>query len=131
MAAIVFVSPKSGAGKTTAALLLATQIATSYDVTVIDADPNRPSKAWAAGGNAPRRLSVVSDVDEDNTIESIRPPMSDIGKPQLALVQIPAGRATPRTSHVIDVAARALRVLAGRGPTQAPVLQQHAVQTAV
>jgi chromosome partitioning protein len=71
MPTIVFVSPKGGAGKTTAALLLANQLASSYDVTLIDADPNRPIKAWASGGNTPRRLSVVSDVDEDNIIERI------------------------------------------------------------
>lgn len=71
MPTIVFVSPKGGAGKTTAALLLATQLAERYDVTVIDADPNRPLKAWAAGGQAPKRLTVVSDVDEDNIIERI------------------------------------------------------------
>jgi chromosome partitioning protein len=71
MPTIVFVSPKGGAGKTTAALLLASQLATSYDVTVIDADPNRPIKAWATGGHAPSRLSVVSDVDEDTIIERI------------------------------------------------------------
>jgi chromosome partitioning protein len=71
MPTIVFVSPKGGAGKTTAALLLATQLASAYGVTVIDADPNRPLKAWAAGGNAPPRLSVISDVDEENIIERI------------------------------------------------------------
>lgn len=71
MPTIVFVSPKGGAGKTTAALLLATQLAESYDVTVIDADPNRPIKNWASGNNAPSRLAVVSDVDEDNIIERI------------------------------------------------------------
>ena len=71
MPTIVFVSPKGGAGKTTAALLLANQLASSYDVTLIDADPNRPIKAWASGGNTPKRLSVVSDVDEDNIIERI------------------------------------------------------------
>jgi len=71
MPTIVFVSPKGGAGKTTAALLLANQLASSYDVTVIDADPNRPIKAWAAGGNVPPRLSVLSDVDEENIIERI------------------------------------------------------------
>jgi len=70
MPTIVFVSPKGGAGKTTAALLLASQLASSYDVTLIDADPNRPIKAWASG-NTPKRLSVVSDVDEDNIIERI------------------------------------------------------------
>jgi chromosome partitioning protein len=71
MPTIVFVSPKGGAGKTTAALLLANQLAPSYDVTLIDADPNRPIKGWASGGNAPERLSVVSDVDEENIIERI------------------------------------------------------------
>ena len=71
MPTIVFVSPKGGAGKTTAALLLASQLASSYDVTLIDSDPNRPIKAWASGGNTPKRLSVVSDVDEDNIIERI------------------------------------------------------------
>jgi chromosome partitioning protein len=71
MPTIVFVSPKGGAGKTTAALLLASQLAASYDVTLIDADPNRPIKAWASGGNTPKRLAVVSDVDEDNIIERI------------------------------------------------------------
>ena len=71
MPTIVFVSPKGGAGKTTAALLLATQLAETYDVTVIDADPNRPIRAWAAGEGVPPRLSVISEVDEDNIIERI------------------------------------------------------------
>lgn len=71
MPTIVFVSPKGGVGKTTAALLLAAQLAESYDVTVVDADPNRPIRNWASGNNAPSRLSVVSDVDEDNIIERI------------------------------------------------------------
>jgi chromosome partitioning protein len=71
MPTIVFVSPKGGAGKTTAALLLATQLADIYDVTIVDADPNKPIKAWARAGNAPKRMSVVSDVDEDTIIDRI------------------------------------------------------------
>jgi cellulose biosynthesis protein BcsQ len=51
MPTIVFVSPKLGAEKTTAALALASQLVSSYDVTLIDADPNRPTKVWASGGN--------------------------------------------------------------------------------
>ena len=47
MPTIVFVSPKGGAGKTTSALVLAEQLARSADVTVIDADPNRPIENWA------------------------------------------------------------------------------------
>lgn len=71
MPTIVFVSPKGGVGKTTAALLLANQLATAYEVTLIDADPNRPIKAWSAGGHVPPRLAVVSDVDEENIIDCI------------------------------------------------------------
>lgn len=71
MPTIVFVSPKGGAGKTTSALILASQIARGTTVTVIDADPNRPIKAWATGENKPANLQVVSDVDEDNITEKI------------------------------------------------------------
>ena len=71
MPTIVFCSPKGGSGKTTSALLLAIQLSDFYDVTLIDADPNRPIKEWAAGGNVPPRLSIVSDVDENNIVERI------------------------------------------------------------
>lgn len=71
MPTIVFVSPKGGAGKTTAALLLATQLARATPVTVIDADPNHPIKDWASGGHAPGNLSVVSEVDEEDVIDKI------------------------------------------------------------
>jgi chromosome partitioning protein len=71
MPTIAFVSPKGGAGKTTSAFLLSTALAKLYDVTIIDADPNHPIQTWAAGGNTPPRLSIVSDVDEDTIIERI------------------------------------------------------------
>lgn len=71
MPTIVFVSPKGGAGKTTAALVLASQIARGAGITVIDADPNHPIKAWAASESAPANLSVISDADEENIIERI------------------------------------------------------------
>jgi chromosome partitioning protein len=71
MPTIAFVSPKGGAGKTTSAFLLSTALAKVYDVTVIDADPNHPIETWARGGNAPERLTIISDVDEDTIIERI------------------------------------------------------------
>ena len=71
MPTIAFVSPKGGAGKTTSAFLLSTALATLYDVTVIDADPNHPIQTWASGGNTPPKLTTVSDVDEDTIIERI------------------------------------------------------------
>lgn len=71
MPTIVFVSPKGGAGKTTAALILASELARGTRVTVIDADPNHPIKAWAASADTPPNLAVVSDADEENIIERI------------------------------------------------------------
>jgi len=68
---IVFVSPKGGAGKTTSSLILAEQLARGADVTVIDADPNRPIASWAKGDAKPDRLHVVVDADEENIIERI------------------------------------------------------------
>ena len=38
---------------------------------MIDADPNHPIQTWAAGGNAPPGMHVVSDVDEGTIIERI------------------------------------------------------------
>lgn len=68
MPVIPIICPKGGTGKSTTALLLATFLAKLYDVTIIDADPNHPIRDWEEGGNAPPRLKVVSDIDE-NTIE--------------------------------------------------------------
>lgn len=67
MPTIVFVSPKGGAGKTTSALALATQIAQRVNVTVIDADPNHPIKSWSEGGETPSNMTIISDVT-DKTI---------------------------------------------------------------
>lgn len=71
MPTIVFVSPKGGAGKTTSALVLASQLARSARVTVIDADPNRPIATWAKGLHTPANLTVVADADEENIMERI------------------------------------------------------------
>ena len=72
MPSIVFVSPKGGAGKTTSALVLATQIAKQgIGVTIIDADPNHPIKLWAQGEVPPKNLAVVSDVTEANIADQI------------------------------------------------------------
>jgi len=68
MPTIAFVSPKGGAGKTTSAFLLSVALAKLQDVTLIDADPNHPIKTWASSGNAPPRLTIVSDADEDTII---------------------------------------------------------------
>lgn len=71
MPIIAFVSPKGGAGKTTSALVLASQLARGTTVTVIDADPNHPIAKWAKGPNTPANLTVQAEVDEDNIVDRI------------------------------------------------------------
>lgn len=72
MATIAFANPKGGAGKSTAALILATQLAQAkFDVTVIDADPNRAITEWARLPGKPEQLSVISSPNEDNIIDEI------------------------------------------------------------
>jgi chromosome partitioning protein len=71
MPTIVFVSPKGGAGKTTSSLVLAEQLARGADVTIIDADPNRPIESWAKGAAKPERMHIVANADEENIIELI------------------------------------------------------------
>ncbi|OLP56504.1 chromosome partitioning protein ParA [Rhizobium rhizosphaerae] len=63
MPVITFANTKGGAGKTTAALLLATELARGgARVTVLDADPQAWITGWAQTGAAPRNIEVVSAV---------------------------------------------------------------------
>ncbi|MGC1954397.1 MAG: ParA family protein [Gammaproteobacteria bacterium] len=72
MPTIAFVSPKGGVGKTTAAVLLATEIAQKGKaVTLIDADPNKPISAWSRQSGVPDNLAVISEVDEESIIDEI------------------------------------------------------------
>jgi len=72
MPTIVFASPKGGVGKSTAAVLLATELAGhGASVTMIDADPNRPLSQWANRPGKPAMLSVVTTPTEDSIIDTI------------------------------------------------------------
>lgn len=76
MPTIIFGCGKGGVGKSTSAFLLATEIAQlETDVTVIDADPNKPLSGWAGraekNGGKPGSLTVVADVTEDTIIDEI------------------------------------------------------------
>ncbi|AYD03202.1 ParA family protein [Neorhizobium sp. NCHU2750] len=65
MPVITFANTKGGAGKTTAVLLLATELAhLGYRVTVLDADPQRWISRWHQIGDAPARLNVISYVTQ-------------------------------------------------------------------
>ncbi|MBP2558587.1 chromosome partitioning protein [Neorhizobium galegae] len=63
MPVISFANAKGGAGKTTAALLLATELAhQGFRVTVIDADPQRWISQWFETSGTVRNIEVVSEV---------------------------------------------------------------------
>jgi chromosome partitioning protein len=65
MPTIVFASPKGGAGKSTSAVLLATELALKgAAVTFIDADPNKPIADWARRIGCPENLFVLPKIIE-------------------------------------------------------------------
>lgn len=72
MPTIVFASPKGGVGKSTAALLLATELANhNATITMIDADPNRPISQWASLPGKPDSLMVIASTSEESIIDTI------------------------------------------------------------
>ena len=72
MPTIAFASSKGGAGKSTSAVLLATELASrGASVTIIDADPNQPVSRWSRKPGRPEKLTVISDVTEETLIDAI------------------------------------------------------------
>lgn len=72
MPVIAFANPKGGAGKTTTALLLATELAQrGARVTIIDADPERWISQWAKLPGKPENVTIMSDVTEDSVVDAI------------------------------------------------------------
>lgn len=72
MPTIAFANPKGGAGKTTAALLLASELASrGANVAIIDADPERWISQWGALEGKPASIQIVSDVTEDTIVDQI------------------------------------------------------------
>jgi chromosome partitioning protein len=72
MPTIVFASPKGGAGKSTSAVILASELARKgIAIVIIDADPNRPVTAWARRPGKPTTLEVIADVTEETVIDAI------------------------------------------------------------
>ena len=72
MPTVVFANPKGGAGKSTAAVILATQLALKgAEVTILDADPNKPVSEWAQHGARPEKITVIADISESTIIDEI------------------------------------------------------------
>ena len=72
MPTIVFASSKGGAGKSTSAVVLATELAgQGATVVIVDADPNKPVSRWSNRPGKPASLTVVADVTEDAILDRI------------------------------------------------------------
>lgn len=72
MPVISFANPKGGAGKTTTALILATQLAENgASVTIIDADPERWISQWGALAGKPENITIIGGVTEDSIVDQI------------------------------------------------------------
>lgn len=76
MSTIVFASSKGGAGKTTAAIILASEFARQggskgMSITLIDADPNQHSAKWALKEGCPQNIKIIENSDEESIIDDI------------------------------------------------------------
>jgi len=79
MPVITFASSKGGAGKTTSAIILATTLAQTQRVCLIDADPAQRLMSWANKGQLPDNLKVFSSEGERHIHDEI-----DRGKAEYA-----------------------------------------------
>lgn len=71
MPVISVANPKGGAGKSTAALVIGTTLASKgATVTILDCDPNQPIAAWGKGQERPG-LRVLSEISEREIISAI------------------------------------------------------------
>ncbi len=101
MPVIAFANPKGGAGKTTTALLLATELAAKgAAVTVIDADPERWISQWGKLPGKPDNIAIVSEVSEETVVDAIEAAES---KAQFVIVDL-EGTASLMVSNAIGMA---------------------------
>ena len=101
MPVIAFSSPKGGAGKTTAATVLATVLAErGATVTIIDADPNKNVVDWAKLPGRPAALDVVGDVTEETIVDVIE---EATGKSAFVIVDL-EGTASLMVSYAVSLA---------------------------
>ncbi|WP_264051578.1 ParA family protein [Methylobacterium flocculans] len=101
MPVIAFANPKGGAGKTTTALLLATELAAKKAaVTVIDADPEKWISQWGRLAGRPANITIISDVTEETVVDAIEAAERDA---QFVIVDL-EGTASLMVSNAIGMA---------------------------
>ena len=72
MPIISFANPKGGAGKTTSALLLASELASKgAKVAIVDADPEKWISQWGNLEGKPENITIIGDVSEDTIVDQI------------------------------------------------------------
>ena len=110
MPVITMMSPKGGVGKTTTAVLLATELAElGAKVIMIDADPNFPIAKWATLPNLPSNIEVLQQVDEEGIIDTIGEAQHSAG---FVIVDL-EGRASTRVTNALLMTHLALVPMAG------------------
>lgn len=73
MPTIVIASPKGGAGKSTTAIILATELAhAGAEVVLIDCDPNGSLSLWAGRSPLPKKIFVLEGVGESEIVRTIK-----------------------------------------------------------
>ena len=73
MPIVTVASPKGGAGKSTASVILGTELAhAGADVIILDCDPNQSITIWAERSPLPPRISVRSDVSESEIVRTVK-----------------------------------------------------------
>ena len=101
MPVIAFANPKGGAGKTTPALRLATELAAKKAaVAVIDADPEKWISQWGRLEGKPANIKIISDVTEDTVVDAIEAAERDA---QFVIVDL-EGTASLMVSNAIGMA---------------------------
>ena len=71
MPTITVAQPKGGVGKSTAAFMLAVELAKGAEVIAIDADPNAPIAKWAKKGRGPEKLQIIQAERDGSIIDMI------------------------------------------------------------
>jgi chromosome partitioning protein len=73
MPIVAVASPKGGAGKSTASIILATELAhVGAEVTILDCDPNRSISIWADRGKLPPRIRIKSNIGESEIVKTLK-----------------------------------------------------------
>jgi chromosome partitioning protein len=73
MPVVTVASPKGGSGKSTASVILATELAhAGAEAVILDCDPNHSISVWANRAKLPERISVRMDVGESEIVRTIK-----------------------------------------------------------